>query len=129
MVLPMIEVVCAVIIQKNRVLACQRPLEKNEGGKWEFPGGKIEVGEWPKEAVSREIEEELGVIVEVGKTLRAVIYGEIKLIPYRCDISKGDLVLNEHLAMKWVSGIEIPSLDWASADVPISQEVAALLLE
>ena len=63
----MIEVVCAVMIQGDRVLVCQRPLDKNEGEKWEFPGGKIEAGESPEEALSREIEEELGVIVEVGE--------------------------------------------------------------
>lgn len=119
----MIEVVCAVILKDGRVLACQRPLDKNEGGKWEFPGGKIETGESPEEALVREIQEELGVCVQVGDHLNPVEYGEIRLMAYRCDIVSGMLVLNEHLAMKWVSPAEAAGLDWAQADVPIWEEI------
>ena len=123
----MIEVVCALIFESNRILVCQRPFDKHEGGKWEFPGGKVEPEETPQGALRREIKEELGVSVQVGKEMTPAELGKIKLMPYRCELQEEDLVLNEHLAMKWITAEEIPFLDWAAADIPISQQVARLI--
>ena len=122
----MIKVVCALIFENNRILVCQRPFDKDEGGKWEFPGGKVEPGETPQGALRREIEEELDVIVQVGEAMTPVEHGRIFLIPYCCEILEGDLLLKEHLAMRWVAAKELLDLDGAAADLPIFQEVACL---
>jgi len=90
---------------------------------WEFPGGKIHPGETPAACLQREILEELGVVIAVGAPLPpsthrypAVI---VTLHPFICRIESGDLVLHEHAASLWLSPAELPSLDWAAADLPV----------
>jgi 8-oxo-dGTP diphosphatase len=119
----MIDVVCAIILQEKRVLACQRPFEKEEGGKWEFAGGKVEAGELFEDALLREISEELGIQIEIGTALTPVEHGTIRLRPYLCKITSGVPTLHEHIACEWVEASAGNLLDWAPADVPVWKEL------
>ena len=120
--------VVAGLIEDNvgHLLACRRPEGKHLAGKWEFPGGKIERGESPSEALIRELEEELGVIVETGETLSPVVHdygrGPIELIPLRCRITQGSPVAHEHSELRWCDPSELSALDLAAADLPILAE-------
>jgi 8-oxo-dGTP diphosphatase len=110
----------------GRLLACRRPEGKHLGGKWEFPGGKVEDGESPAAALVRELEEELGIAVEPGRALSPVVWdygrGPIRLHPFVCRIVAGELQPHEHSEIRWCSRDELPALDWAAADVPILAE-------
>jgi len=125
-----INVVCAVIFnEKGELFACQRSSAQSHAGKWEFPGGKVESGEDPADALVREISEELGCAIVVGESLPVVEldYPEvsIRLMPYRCQIIKGcEPSALEHAELRWISLKDCPALDWAEADVPIWERFA-----
>jgi len=121
----MIEVVCAIIAREGKVLVCRRPQDKREGGKWEFPGGKLEEGELFEEALKREMWEELRVQVSVGRACQPVVRGGLCLRGYLCDMS-GELELREHTEHRWVGRTEGDALDWAAMDVPVWEEVCYL---
>lgn len=121
----MIEVVCAVIEDgAGRVLACRRGSAMSMAGKWEFPGGKLEPGEPVREALARELREELGVELAVGEQWAAVEhdYGTlaIRLMPFRCRISRGQPQPHEHDELRWLTAEQTRHLDWAAADVPVA---------
>ena len=117
-----IHVVGAVIIEHGKILCAQRGPSKSLPLKWEFPGGKIEAGETPQEALSREIKEEMQCIVEIGDRVEHTVYeydfGIVHLTTYYCRLIDGRPVLTEHVAMKWLAPDELKSLDWAPADIP-----------
>lgn len=124
----MMEVVCAVIWNDDgRVLAAQRPPDKAQGGRWEFPGGKIEPGEAAEAALIREIEEELGCTLRVGDAMSPVDHpypgGVIRLRPFCSVIASGRPHAREHSALRWVDARESADLEWAPADLPILEEV------
>jgi 8-oxo-dGTP diphosphatase len=124
----MVEVVCGVIENdQGELLACRRPAGKSLAGLWEFPGGKIEPGELPSQALARELREELGIEVEVLQALTPVIwnYGgfTIRLAPFRCRIIGGDLRPLEHAEITWCSALTWGGLLWAAADLPILGEI------
>ena len=124
----MLDVVCGVIENpEGQFLACLRPAGKHLGGLWEFPGGKVEPGESPESALVRELREELAVDVEVGHPLSPVIwtYGEslIRLLPFRCRITSGDLHALEHEQLLWCYPQNFNDLAWAPADGPILREI------
>ncbi|WP_075090925.1 (deoxy)nucleoside triphosphate pyrophosphohydrolase [Haloferula sp. BvORR071] len=128
----MIEVVAGLILDETgRLLACRRPEGKHLGGKWEFPGGKLEEGEDAATALVRELEEELGVTVQTGESLTPVIWdygkGPIRLHPILCRIAKGEPHPHEHSEICWCDLEELTLLDWAAADLPILEEWRALL--
>jgi 8-oxo-dGTP diphosphatase len=118
-----VTVVCAVIEQAGRVLACRRNPAMSRGGLWEFPGGKVEQGEEEKDALKRELEEELGIQVtvgaEMGRTTHCYEDMEIDLIACRCVVVGGNMKPVEHDRVQWVSAGEAMLLDWAPADVPL----------
>lgn len=125
----MVEVVCGVIENsEGQVLACLRPIGKHLGGLWEFPGGKVEIGESPEAALVRELREELAVEVEVGRALSPVVwaYAErtIRLMPYCCRIVAGELQALEHEKLSWCHPERFDELPWAAADEPILLEIA-----
>ena len=118
-------VVAAAIFRDNRVLCVQRPKHTKEykSLKWEFPGGKIEVSESREEALVREIREELSVDIEVSEFLLTVehTYPDFHLTMhvFKCVLDQGEITLNEHVALKWLSVDELDQLDWAAADIPV----------
>jgi 8-oxo-dGTP diphosphatase len=91
--------------------------------KWEFPGGKIEAGESPEECLRREIVEELGVHVQVGRPLVPATHHypafTVTLHPFVCSIESGELTLHEHVAVTWLRPEELSTPDWAEADLPV----------
>jgi 8-oxo-dGTP diphosphatase len=120
-----IEVVAAIIYFRNEVLCVQRPENKYSyiSKKFEFPGGKIEAGESKKEALKREIIEELGVSPSIGDLFMTVVHTypdfELTMHSYICEVHNKDVVLHEHISLKWLTSELLTQLDWAAADVPI----------
>ena len=120
-----IEVAAAIIFREEKVLCVQRPVNAREyiSSKWEFPGGKVEVDESREEALVREIREELSVDIEVSEFLMTVehTYPDFHLTMhvFKCVLDQGEITLNEHVALKWLSVDELDQLDWAAADVPV----------
>ncbi|MDI1459886.1 (deoxy)nucleoside triphosphate pyrophosphohydrolase [Catellatospora sp. KI3] len=119
-------IVGAAIIADGRVLACERSEPPEVAGRWEFPGGKVEPGETEPEALVRECEEELGVLVEVGERVGADVllgHGRAVLRVYAARLLKGVPQLIEHAELRWLAADELDSVQWLPADAPI---VAAL---
>ncbi len=122
-----IEVVCGVILDGDKVLCVQRSETMSLSLKWEFPGGKIEKNETPEQCLYREIKEELGVTIEILEKLSNSYYDygsfEIILIPYLCKCLGDEIILSEHKEFQWLLFSELTMLEWAPADVPIVNEV------
>ena len=114
-----IKVVAAVIRDGNRIFATQRGYGEFKDG-WEFPGGKIEPGETPQEALVREIQEELAAEIRVGGLIDTVEYDypefHLSMGCYWAEIVSGDLILREHEAAKWLTAEELDDVDWLPAD-------------
>ena len=131
MSLPTIHVVGAAILRGKTCLVAQRGQEMSLPLKWEFPGGKVMDHESPREALEREIAEEFSVEARVyeriGQGISEVNWQRIWLEVFRAEIVSGDLVLQEHEAIRWVGADGIEDLDWAEADVPVIPAVKALL--
>ena len=121
-----IRVVAAIIIHEDKVFATQRGYGEFKGG-WEFPGGKIEEGETPQEALVREIKEELNVEIEVGELLDVVEYDypnfHLSMDCFICKIKSGELVLNEHEAAKWLTKETLDSVEWLPADLGLVKKI------
>lgn len=121
-----IEVVAAIIHQDGKILATQRGYGDFKDG-WEFPGGKIEPGETAKEAVVREIQEELAVTIIPEKLLTTVEcdYPKFHLTMhcFLASVSKGRLSLLEHEAMKWLNKEELDTVSWLPADIEVVQKL------
>ena len=117
-----VNVVAAVIQDGNRVFANQRGYGNFKDG-WEFPGGKIEPGETPQQALKREIEEELDTEITVGDLLTVVEYDypdfHLSMQCFLCTVAAGNLVLKEHEAAKWLTAEELDSVDWLPADIQV----------
>ena len=120
-----ISVAAAVIIHKNKVLCVQRGDNKLKyiANKYESPGGKIEEGETKKEAVIREIKEELDMNIQANELILTVKHKypdfHLTMHCFLCDCSSSELKLNEHIDFKWLALSELESLDWAEADIPV----------
>jgi 8-oxo-dGTP diphosphatase len=128
----MIEVVCGIIENsRGEFLACRRPQGRHLGGRWEFPGGKLDPGESPESALIRELREELSIEVEVQSPLARVIwhYDEVTicLIPFRCRITTGEIHPTEHDQVIWCDPGKFHQLDWAAADLPVLREIEVSL--
>ncbi len=114
-----IKVVAAVIREGNRIFATERGYGEFKG-LWEFPGGKIESGEMPQQALKREIKEELEVEIKVNDLIDTIEYDypdfRLSMDCFWCEIVSGDLVLKEAEAAKWLTDETIDSVTWLSAD-------------
>lgn len=126
-----VRVVAAVIKAEKEdgqpiIFATQRGYGDLKGG-WEFPGGKIEEGETPQEALRREIMEELDTEISVGELIDTIEYDyptfHLSMDCFWCEIIKGDLVLKEHEAAKWLTADELDSVDWLPADVTLIEQI------
>lgn len=125
-----IEVVAAVIRHGEQIFATQRGYGEFEGG-WEFPGGKMEPGETPQEALVREIEEELDTEIEVGDLIETVEYDypsfHLTMHCFFCSVKSGHLVLKEHEAAKWLTKETLDSVAWLPADQGIIEKIRQAL--
>lgn len=114
-----VNVVAAIIKKGNAVLATQRGYGDFAGG-WEFPGGKIESGETPEQAVVREVLEELGVLIAVNSLVTVVDYDyetfHLHMHCFLCQVVEGEIELHEHLAARWLDADSIDSVEWLPAD-------------
>lgn len=123
-------VVAAVIEHQGMILCMQRgetPFAYT-AHHWEFPGGKVEPGETPEQALRRELLEELDYDVEVGQHIITVTHSYpdfiITLAAYHCTARSAHLVLREHQAHRWLRPDQLMQLDWCAADVPIARAVS-----
>ncbi len=125
-----IEVVCGVIMDGDKVLCVQRSESMSLPFKWEFPGGKIEKNETPEQCLYREIKEELNIEIKIERSLTSSYYQyekfEINLIPFLCSMISGEIHLAEHKEYKWLDPKDLLGLDWAAADIPIVEEIIKL---
>lgn len=124
-----IEVVAAIITHNGRVFATQRGYGEFKDG-WEFPGGKMEPGETPPQALVREIREELDTEIAVGDLVETVEYDypefHLTMHCFLCTIRFGDPVLKEHEAARWLTREELDDVDWLPADVKVVETLKRL---
>ena len=132
-----IRVVAAVIKATNEkgepmIFATQRGYGGLKGG-WEFPGGKIEERETPKEALKREIMEELDTEIKVGKLIDTIEYDypsfHLSMDCFWCEIVKGELILKEHEAARWLTREQLGEVEWLPADVTLIEKVGTEMIQ
>lgn len=125
-----VNVVASVIFDNNQILVAQRGGGKFDG-LWEFPGGKIEMGETHQQALKRELKEEMDIDIEVRELLKTIEfeYPEfiLNMYCYRSSITGGDIKLLVHKNCKWVGKENIIDLDWVPADLSFVQELKDML--
>ncbi|MDE6585905.1 MAG: (deoxy)nucleoside triphosphate pyrophosphohydrolase [Clostridia bacterium] len=122
-----VEVVAALIWDKNKFLICQRPANKARGLLWEFVGGKVEKGETKEQALVRECNEELAITVQPHEVFMEVTHEypdiTIHLTLFNCTILSGQPQLLEHNDLKWITPAEIANYDFCPADDIILKEI------
>jgi 8-oxo-dGTP diphosphatase len=126
-----IEVVAGIIFYEDEILCVQRAKNKLQyiSEKFEFPGGKIEQGETQKEALQRELLEELNISADIKSFYFTVVHQypdfELTMHSYICEIDTKDITLNEHISLQWLNLNELQNLDWAAADIPIVNKLVS----
>ena len=125
-----INVVAAVIFKDDKVFATQRGYGEFKDG-WEFPGGKVESGESPEEALRREIREELEVDVNVGDLIDTIEYDyptfHLSMKCFACTIAGGSPHLLEYEAAKWLTSMQLGSVNWLPADVTLIPKIEKMM--
>jgi len=125
-----IEVVAAIIKNGNKIFTTQRGYGEFKGF-WEFPGGKMEAGETPQQALIREIKEELDIDIEVGELIDTVEYDypqfHLTMHCFICTILSGELVLKEHEAANWLTKDILDNVDWLPADRVLIEKLKELM--
>jgi 8-oxo-dGTP diphosphatase len=122
-----INVVGAVLTRDNTILAAQRSSTMSLSGMWEFPGGKIEPHETPKEALVRELKEELLCTAEIGNIVQTTEheyeFGIVILTTFYCSLTGDEPKLTEHSEIRWIQIADLDQLNWAPADIPAVKQV------
>lgn len=123
------QVVAGLIFQDGKVLICQRTKHQTMPLKWEFPGGKIEEGEQPRDALRRELEEELGINATIGEEVSRIRHeyrggGAVELRFYAVHSYGGALVNRIFKDIRWADPSELPSFDFLEADLSLVQSLA-----
>ena len=123
-----IRVAAAVIIQEGKVFSAQRGPGRNLACLWEFPGGKIEEDESPRQALIREIKEELLIEVDVAPEAFDQVrydydFGRVELTTFLCRLKDEAPRLCEHIDFRWLSADELLDVDWAPADIPTVEKL------
>lgn len=125
-----IRVAAAVIRKDDKIFATQRGYGEFKDG-WEFPGGKIEAGETPEQALTREIREELNTEIRVGERIGTVEYDypkfHLSMDCFWCEIVQGMLELKEHEAAKWLTKDTLHSVEWLPADAEVIEKIREML--
>ena len=125
-------VVAAIIFNQDKILCVQRGFNKYNyiSKKYEFPGGKIEIGESDEEALKREIYEELSMDIEINKFFMIVNHQypdfHLNMKAYECSCKNNTVILSEHIDYKWLQTNKLAKLDWSEADLPIIQKLKIL---
>jgi len=126
-----VEVVAAILMHNDEILCAQRAENKLEyiSKKFEFPGGKIEAGETHKEALERELQEELNINPDINELYLTVVHEypdfELTMHSFLCQMDTKEVTLNEHISSIWLKKENLLALDWAAADVPIVNKLMA----
>jgi 8-oxo-dGTP diphosphatase len=131
---PFIPVLAAIIRnEKNEILIARRKPHLSNGGLWEFPGGKLHQDEKPEECLKREINEELGIDVDVGSVYHIVNHKKqgraILLMAYTCDLIGGKLDLIDHDEAKWAESSELLNYNYSEPDIPVAKKLIREYLE
>ena len=125
-----IEVVAGVIRDGEKIFATQRGYGDCKDG-WEFPGGKMEPGEIPQQALARELREELAVEVEVNEFICTVDYDypkfHLTMHCFYCTVISGELKLLEHEAARWLDASQLRDVDWLPADIEVVKAIEKAL--
>ncbi|RPJ72950.1 MAG: (deoxy)nucleoside triphosphate pyrophosphohydrolase [Desulfobacteraceae bacterium] len=125
----MIDVAAAILVQAERVLIGRRRAGARRAGLWEFPGGKIRAGETPEQCLQREIQEELGIDIDVGEFFGESVYPypdqTVRLMAYRCTMTGGRLVLNDHAEVVWAATGELDRYPFCPADIALVDRLKA----
>ena len=123
----MVEVVAALVWDKDKFMICQRPAHKARALLWEFVGGKVEPGETKEQALIRECQEELAITLSVGDVFMDVVHEypdiTVHLTLFNATISKGIPQKLEHNDIQWIAPAEIPQYDFCTADVEILAKI------
>ena len=123
----MLDVVAALIARDDKYLICRRAAHKSNGGLWEFPGGKLEAGETPEEALVREIKEELDTLVSVDEFFMTVEYDypefHISMDCFICSVISGELTLLEHESAKWLPLSDPWQVRWLPSDIEVIKKL------
>lgn len=118
-----VKVTAAVIEKDGKILIAKRKEGGRLASKWEFPGGKLEEGETPKECLRRELREEFGIDTRIKDFIcsseHEYSYGSIELLAYRADHLSGEFRLNDHEEIRWIKPNEFDEYDFAEADLPV----------
>ena len=120
--------VAAAIIERDGCILAARRSSGHLAGYWEFPGGKLEGDEIPEECLKRELEEELGVVTEVGQFIGETLYNYdgmiVKLLGYATKHINGEFQLTVHDEIRWLPVEDLLTLEWAPADIPLVKRIA-----
>ena len=124
------QVVAAFIVQKGKVLICQRTQHQPMALKWEFPGGKIEEGEQPRDALRRELEEELGIDAVIGDEIVRIKHtyrngGAVELRFFMVEAFQGEIENRIFKDIRWAGRKELPQYDFLEADAGLVKDIAA----
>ena len=124
-------VICDSLENTTKIFATARGYGEFKG-KWEFPGGKVEPGETPQQALVREIQEELAVKIEVGELIDTIEYDypafHLSMDCFLCVVVDGEIILKEAEAAKWLDKYELYSVDWLPADIALIEKLQNSLL-
>ena len=124
------QVVAALIVRGDEILCCQRTEHQALALKWEFPGGKIEAGETPPEALHRELDEELGINAEVGREITRILHtyqngNSVNLHFFIVERYQNELQNRIFRDVRWVKRSDLPTLDFLDADKQLVRQLAA----
>jgi 8-oxo-dGTP diphosphatase len=127
---PVTTVTAAVIERNGRILICRRRPDQDHAGKWEFPGGKVETGETPRQALLRELREELGIEAEIGSEITRYRFQypqrkAIQLVFFRVTEFEGEPKFGHFGEVCWAERTELPAFDFLEGDVEFVRELAA----
>jgi 8-oxo-dGTP diphosphatase len=126
----MIRVVAGIVVRGDEILICQRTRHQSKPLKWEFPGGKIEFGEQPRDALRRELEEELGIQADVGDEVERITHtyedgGTVELRFYVVRSFSGTLENRIFRDVQWIDRRRLAEFDFLEADAPLVRKLAA----